>query len=490
MSACGGAYIDPMPRSRLPALSVLRAWRTPRQATALGALVLGASLTACPSPDPGGDPTPAPDLDLLAPAAGAMTGYFPVVIDTGSVPATEVREVWVGGVLALDRIPLDSSHLSVLVQGRDRPGEARVDLVTEAGTSALGQRFTYTAPIDPAFDRVVAFGASLTQGVMDGTPTHDGVMQSPALMVARSMGAYLPQPVLIPGLFPTLGLDSVGPAPECASQSVVQFIQGAITEVLGELVVPGEGFAYWVGRSDPDITVRNLAAGNFMVDDMLYGPEVGEIVQNFLGPLSLDPYADFAAGPRWTMIEALERLEPTVVVSFDMMGNDVLNNTPIEEMEANVPPLVERLAATGAEVFLADMPDPAILEGSLGDDPFGDEQSQLAEACNDVLRAEAERYANVHVVPVAARARVFAEDGFASGGQELTADMLGGILSFDGLHFSPTGYAIVADLFVETINATLGTDLPAIDIEAVLAGDPHSPASVLAAGRDPLECRP
>jgi hypothetical protein len=153
VSACGGAYIDPMPRSRLPALSVLRAWRTPRQATALGALVLGASLTACPSPDPGGDPTPAPDLDLLAPAAGAMTGYFPVVIDTGSVPATEVREVWVGGVLALDRIPLDSSHLSVLVQGRDRPGEARVDLVTEAGTSALGQRFTYTAPIDPAFGR-------------------------------------------------------------------------------------------------------------------------------------------------------------------------------------------------------------------------------------------------------------------------------------------------------------------------------------------------
>jgi len=446
-------------------------------------LVLGA--LGCQSPEP-----PAtPPVDLLEPSAGSLTGYYPVLIETGDVPAEAIVDVMVGGVRAIDLEAQPDGRLQVVLQGRDEPGAARIDLFTEAGSTSLEQRFVYDPPLDPAFARVVAFGASLTQGVQDGTPTHDGVAASPALVLARAMGAYMSQPVLIPDLFPTLGLDSVGPAPDCESASVPDFIRAAITEVLGELVDPEEGFAYWVGRSDPDVNVRNLAAGNFMVDDMLFGPDVDEIVQNFLGPLSLDPYAEFAAGPRWTMIEAVERLEPTLVVSFDMMGNDILSNTAIEDMQANVPLMVARLAGTGAQVFLADMPDPAILKGSLGDDPLDDEASLLAAQSNAILHEEAARFDNVHIVALAERADEFALNGVQAGGEDLTVDMLGGILSFDGLHFSPSGYAIVADLFVQEINSELGTSIPAIDIAAVVQGDMHVPSAVLAAGRDPMECR-
>lgn len=438
------------------------------------------------------EPPNTPPLDLLEPAAGSLTGYYPVLVDLSEVGLSpeDVVGVVIGGVNAIDVATAADGRLSVLVQGAPQAGTANIDLLTTDESIRFPQPLLYQAPLDSAFDRVVAFGASLTQGVQDGTPTHDGVMGSPALTLARSMGAWMPQPVLIEGLFPTLGLDTVGPAPECESASVPDFIRQALTDVLGRLADPDEGLAYWVGRSDPDVAVRNVAAGNFKVDDMLMGPEIDELVQNFLGPLSIDPYAEFGGGSRWTMLDAVERLEPTVIVSFDLMGNDVLSKTPIEDMEENVPPLVARLAATGAQVFLADMPDPAILKGSLGDDPLGDDEQELADLSNALLRTEADRYDNVHVVPVAERANEFAAEGVFAGGEELTVDMLGGILSFDGLHFSDAGYALVADLFVEEINATLGTALPAIDVGAAVLSDIHSPSAVVAAGRDPLGCRP
>jgi len=446
-------------------------------------------LAGCPTSGVDDDDATTEEYDLLTPAFGSMTGYYPLTIDLSEVDmdAADVTSVTVGGIKALDLEPGDGA-ITVLVQGAPEAGDASIDLHTADGTTRVPQRFHYDPPLDPEFDRVVAFGASLTQGVFDGTPTHDGVMLSPALQLARVMGAYMPQPVLVDPLFPTLGLDSVGPAPECDSASVADFIRDAITDVLSEMVDPDEGLAYWVGRSDPDLQVRNLAAGNYMVDDVIVGPSADELVQNMLGGLSVDPYAPFGGGPRWTMLEAVERLEPTVIVSFDLVGNDVLSRTPLEDIEEHLVPIMERLADTGAHVFLAEMPDPAILRGNLGGPDSGDEQSQLAADVNVLLHREADDYPNVHIVPVAAEALDIATNGLSLGGQELTGGMLGGLLSFDGLHFSPTGYALVADMFVDAINAELDTAIPPIDAAAILADDIHSPDAVRAAGREPTEC--
>jgi len=45
-----------------------------------------------------------------------------------------------------------------------------------------------------------------------------------------------------------------------------------------------------------------------------------------------------------------------------------------------------------------------------------------------------------------------------------------GILSFDGLHPSNTGYALIAYVFIDTINKAYGTHIPQIDIDAVYRG--------------------
>ncbi|MBV8354161.1 MAG: hypothetical protein JO101_02490, partial [Candidatus Eremiobacteraeota bacterium] len=51
----------------------------------------------------------------------------------------------------------------------------------------------------------------------------------------------------------------------------------------------------------------------------------------------------------------------------------------------------------------------------------------------------------------------------------------GGLFSFDGIHPSNTGYAIIANLFIGAINAKWGTSIPPVNVQAVYATDPYAP---------------
>jgi lysophospholipase L1-like esterase len=51
-----------------------------------------------------------------------------------------------------------------------------------------------------------------------------------------------------------------------------------------------------------------------------------------------------------------------------------------------------------------------------------------------------------------------------------TLGFLWGILSFDGLHPSNTGYALIASDFIKTINRAYGTHIPDVDVKAVYNG--------------------
>jgi lysophospholipase L1-like esterase len=51
----------------------------------------------------------------------------------------------------------------------------------------------------------------------------------------------------------------------------------------------------------------------------------------------------------------------------------------------------------------------------------------------------------------------------------------GGLTSFDNLHPSNTGYAIVANAFIAAINAKFGTTIAPVNVAAVYATDPYAP---------------
>src|SRR5690606_16464443 len=134
--------------------------------------------------------------------------------------------------------------------------------------------------------------------------------------------------------------------------------------------------------------------------------------------------------------------------------------TPLASFQDDLAVLFERLDATGAEVFLSNMPRPSILPltfekravmiagGARGAeaDAASAEMDARAREFNDVLRAEAEGHARIHVVDVAAAIEALVDGGgLEVAGQALTVQKCGGLLSLDGVHFTNTGYAMFAN---------------------------------------------
>ncbi len=54
--------------------------------------------------------------------------------------------------------------------------------------------------------------------------------------------------------------------------------------------------------------------------------------------------------------------------------------------------------------------------------------------------------------------------GYKAGGVTLTTDFLGGLFSLDGLHPTDAGYAIMANRFIQTMNANLSTKIPPANV--------------------------
>ncbi len=105
------------------------------------------------------------------------------------------------------------------------------------------------------------------------------------------------------------------------------------------------------------------------------------------------------------------------------------------------------------------------------------------QVLNDAINQGIDNAARAEDVPLVDIHTIFA--GLASGnpsnpyfkeaasinpGLCCTLGFLWGISSFDGIHPSNTGYALIASAFIQTINAAYGTHIPPIDVKAVYEG--------------------
>jgi len=51
----------------------------------------------------------------------------------------------------------------------------------------------------------------------------------------------------------------------------------------------------------------------------------------------------------------------------------------------------------------------------------------------------------------------------------------GGFYSLDGLYPSNTGYAVIANVFIATMNSAYGTSVPQVNPAAIYSTDPFAP---------------
>ncbi len=474
-------------------------------------LVAGLGAIACD-----GDGPIAPAVPRAEPAEGASTGYVTLdLVLPADLPAAEVEGVWVGPRRALLPEVLAPDRVRVLVQGSPTPGPAEVVVETAAGPRSLGPIYSYRPPLDPRFERVVAFGASLTQGVQGGVPAFDNATQGPAALVARQLGADLPLPLLVPDLFAGITPALIGPPPACAIPQVTDVVATQTADLLPRLQPEGGGtLTGRPARLDPDLAPHNLAVGGSQLRHHVHGADtlgtrvVARLVYSpdgrLLGPVDEVP------------LSLLVALSPTLVISTDLFDNDLAapliltddldpaSATALDELAADLDLLLPTLAETGAVSFLGNMPRPSLLPATYelkarlveaaeaaGEDPAAaaaEADDRIAAidahavAANALLAERAAGFPTVHVVDVAGAVAALEATGLVVGEHTLTVHKFGGLLGLDGIHFTDAGYGFLANLFIDAINAELGTTAPRLDLAPIVAADPERADRLAAAG--------
>ncbi len=440
----------------------------------------------------------------VVPAEVGLFGHEVVELHlpTPRLPARPKPVVRVAGALAYDVVWVSPDVLRVTVQGAPQPGPA--DVVVEIGETRLETpgALRYRPPREPALGRLIATGGSLTEGVHDTTVDVDGQTTAAAAVIARQAGAYLPLPLVPRGIIP--GYTAASFRHDCTVAT-----EPDIAGFLDSLLDPATGeYSVRRGRIDPDIEAFNVAiGGETLADQREGGAGAKSVLENLTWNVDASSPIVGPPVPQIGRVKALAAgASHSTILSLDLASNDVLGSlstndtgfsletiTPPEQFRKDAEVILGELAALPAEVFIADIPyvdfkpdfqDHLARMRARGKDADGAVAALRArtDALNAILAEVGGRFRNIHVLPIAARVKEIARDGVVVGGERLDVSRFGGLLGFDDTHFTRTGYALVADYFIQQMNQILGTSIPAPDVEAIHAADPQSPSALRALG--------
>jgi lysophospholipase L1-like esterase len=370
------------------------------------------------------------------------------------------------------------------------------------------------------FSRYVALGDSLTHAFSSGGVVNSVQVVSYPALIARQAGALDFQQPLIsePGIPPLLALQSLSPGPVIVPRSATP---GAPTNLnlprpYNNLGVSGfrvhDVLATVTANPLVDTVLRGIASplqqaaalqptlvtlwiGN---NDVLAAATSGRVIEGVtLTPVPqfrddyaaiLDTLRALGADVVAATIPAVTALPfvttiPPVVVNPATREPVLVNGQPVPLLGPDGPLAPGDRVLLTASPLLAQgigIPRPIGSGLPLPDDVVLDaeEVAEIAArqgAYNIVIRAES-RNRGVAVVPIDEIFDDIVANGFGVGGNIVyTTDFLtGGLFSYDGVHPTPFGYAVVANAFLETINEAFGASIPAVDLFPFVFGAPGS----------------
>ena len=104
-------------------------------------------------------------------------------------------------------------------------------------------------------------------------------------------------------------------------------------------------------------------------------------------------------------------------------------------------------------------------------------QAQVT-AFNQVISQQAQA-ANATLVDINALFKQVTTSGLTINGYTGTTAFLGGFFSLDGIHPTNTGYAVVANKFIDTMNSAFSSKIPDVALGPVAASDPLWPPNLV-----------
>ena len=366
------------------------------------------------------------------------------------------------------------------------------------------------------FSTVVYIGDSLTAGFQNGSLLDSQQANGWAAQLAKQANYKIVSPLIAPpGAPAVLQLVSLGPPP------VIQQVSGTTTgrdnpdEQPTNLAVPGHTL-YDLLYTGPTLTPTTEED---IITDLVLGLPLGNVNPQaeeavalkpstlfiWIGnndalladdtgmPSSMTSIDDFTKNFTLMMQGAHAQTEATLVVAnipdvtlvpYLTPGLNVMTDAanqsglPFAQIQAVLGIQDSDLVnATGLAEVQADL---QALAQSKPTTPL-DDAGVLTAAEVQQVQAQINAYNQVIATQTAAVNGILVDihsvfDSLKSGvtinGYTATTSFLGGIFSLDGVHPTNTGYAIVANAFIDAINGKLANNLPKIDLSTVAASDP------------------
>jgi lysophospholipase L1-like esterase len=110
-------------------------------------------------------------------------------------------------------------------------------------------------------------------------------------------------------------------------------------------------------------------------------------------------------------------------------------------------------------------------------------QAQVT-AFNQIIATQAQA-SNVTLVDINALFKQVSTSGLTINGYTGTTTFLGGFFALDGIHPTNTGYAVIANKYIDTMNAAFKSSIPDVALGPIAAADPFWPPNLVPHGVAP-----
>jgi lysophospholipase L1-like esterase len=373
------------------------------------------------------------------------------------------------------------------------------------------------------FSNTVFLGDSLTAGYQSGSLLDTQQVHGWANLVATEASFNIVLPLIAPPGAPNvLQLVSVGPPPvivsstgttsgrdNFAAQATDLAVPGALLndilntvplvnpaagqQQINQLVLGFPGLGYGQAYSQANFAVKAnpttifLWAGNndALVADITGTPTSMTTVTNFTTQYTaLIQYLTTKAPAHLVIanipdVTAVPYLQPAPVILAEYSA---VTGLPVAYLSAALG------ITTGDFVNPEGLSEIPLILGGKQKGPISDAgvlsaaevvtvKAQVA-AFNQVIAQQAQG-AGATLVDINALFAQITASGLTINGYTGTSSFLGGFFSLDGIHPTDTGYAVVANRFIDTMNTAFGTKIADVNLTAVTAADPLWPPNLL-----------
>jgi phospholipase/lecithinase/hemolysin len=364
---------------------------------------------------------------------------------------------------------------------------------------------------------MVVIGDSLSAGFQNGSLLDSQQPNGWASLIAKQVGVPLPLPLIAPpGAPAVLQLSSVGPPP------VIQSAPGITTGRVNpeqqpfDLAVPGHTLDDVINDAPKLLPTSD----EDLITDLVLGLPLGDDKSQMNEAIALHPEALFIWVGNEDALQADEAGTPdamtpvsTFASEYQQLIGTLHARTSARLIVANIPdvtivPYLTPAATVIGEVAQETGLPPAEVAGILGigdgdlvnstglsevqtaltalkngttpapltDSGFLDatevEQIQATIAQYNSVIAQQAAGAGGILVDMHGYIAQLAQNGVTINDYHATTAFLGGLFSLDGIHPTNTGYALIANQFIATGNATLGTAVPELNVAEIAAADP------------------